>query len=205
MILSVLMASTFDRLRKFTTMLAQVEAQMGRDDAEFLMLVDDRKQSLGAKCNALVKAAKGDYCVIVDDDDEVDPEFVNRIVAAAKGGDSCVVYPILFFVNGALRAHVHTSIECVPRDDWDNGMLYRSPDKKMAIRRQILLDHPFPDRWAGSDWRQAKKMRHALTTEVLIPSPLYKHMVRTTNNDCRAEALARGEFHAAERLEEAKG
>jgi glycosyltransferase involved in cell wall biosynthesis len=196
-VLSVLMASTYDRMQDFSEMAEQICIQAQRPDVEFLTIIDDRKRTLGAKCNDLVGLARGDYCVIVDDDDRVSPDFVDRIVRAASSGADCVVYAISFHVDGKFLALVHSSIYNEPSDDWVKGLLKRRPDKKMAIRREILLRHPFSDRWAGSDWRQARSMFQSLRSETLIPTPLYYHLSRSDNTDCRDQAASHGEYHNA--------
>lgn len=48
-------------------------------EVELLYLMDNRRRTVGAKRNALLEAARGEYISFVDDDDKVAPDYVKRI------------------------------------------------------------------------------------------------------------------------------
>ena len=48
-------------------------------DVELLYLLDNKRRSVGAKRNALLGEARGEYVSFIDDDDMVSGEYVRRI------------------------------------------------------------------------------------------------------------------------------
>jgi len=48
-------------------------------DVELLYLMDNKRQTVGEKRNALLAASNGEYISFIDDDDEVSPDYVDKI------------------------------------------------------------------------------------------------------------------------------
>lgn len=48
-------------------------------DVELIALLDNRRRPVGAKRNALLEMARGEYVSFIDDDDEVAADYVRRI------------------------------------------------------------------------------------------------------------------------------
>lgn len=76
MLLSILIASIPRRADLAATLYRKIESQIGTRAVEVLMLTDNCQRSIGEKRNALVAAAKGQYCCFVDDDDDVADDYV---------------------------------------------------------------------------------------------------------------------------------
>jgi glycosyltransferase involved in cell wall biosynthesis len=53
-------------------------------DIELLYLMDNRRRTVGAKRNALLNAACGDYVSFIDDDDMVAGDYVVRVLDALR-------------------------------------------------------------------------------------------------------------------------
>lgn len=127
--------------------------------------------SIGAKRNALVAAASGEIIMHFDDDDYYAPGYVAQMVAWLEEGADLVklqdfflystVYQKLGYWRLALNEGVAQiwspapiqfarlkqpdSPELAVLQPWGYGFSY-------AYRRQIALDHPFPD----MDWNEDK-------------------------------------------------
>lgn len=85
MLWSVLVAGIPERFHSVQPLLySLLETQaIGRmPDVELLYLLDNRRRPVGSKRNALLDAARGDYVVFIDDDDDVAPDYVRRIYSA---------------------------------------------------------------------------------------------------------------------------
>lgn len=82
--LSILIASISRRADRAAALVRKLESQIGQRAVEVLMLTDNCQRSIGAKRNALVQAARGDYCCFVDDDDDVSDAYVPAICGALE-------------------------------------------------------------------------------------------------------------------------
>src|SRR5574341_337913 len=71
-LLSILVPTIPGREKKLASLLASLDAQVKhRSDIELLVLRDNRSMTIGEKRNKMIALARGDYCVFVDDDDDV--------------------------------------------------------------------------------------------------------------------------------------
>ena len=64
--------------------LLETQAAARISDIEVLYLMDSRRRTVGAKRNALLGMAKGEYVSFIDDDDEVAADYVRRIYKAIQ-------------------------------------------------------------------------------------------------------------------------
>src|SRR5690606_33962771 len=91
--LSILVPSTHTRFKSF---LPKIHDQLyeqyerlaadQRDQVEILYLVDNKKVMLGTKRNQLIDLAQGEYVVFVDDDDRIEPDYIETLLEATKTG-----------------------------------------------------------------------------------------------------------------------
>lgn len=69
-----------DKLKKLTDILNK----QTNDNVEILANVDNRTKSVGMKRNELVKEAQGQYVCFIDDDDEIAPNYIPKIMDAIE-------------------------------------------------------------------------------------------------------------------------
>ena len=66
-------------------MFDKITTQIGdRKDIEIVSILDNKKISIGKKRHLLHKIAQGKFCAIIDDDDDVAPNFIDEVYAAIK-------------------------------------------------------------------------------------------------------------------------
>lgn len=141
------------------------------------VIVDEDKgeKSIGTKRTDLVKRAKGEYIMFLDDDDDVADNYIESIVAALADGDvDCVSFGgITIDQNGTGKAFVH-SLRYSEYSEDDN-LYYRPPNHLNAVRKEIAVRHPFPDQNFSEDTEYSMAMVRAgaLRSERFIPYPLY--------------------------------
>lgn len=188
---SILIPSTPSRLyrRESLKLLATLETQVARcpcpDEVEILMFTDNKKRSIGAKRDALLQIARGDYVAFVDDDDFVTTEYVKRIVQAIdnplkpdvitfKQMSSIDGHP--FCVDFGL-SHDNEPAECDKQRNYKN--IKRKPWHVCAWRHELVAPFHFPDTSYGEDWGWVSQFVGLAKTEVKIDEVLHCYYFST--------------------------
>ena len=204
MLWSILIAGIPDRYHTAQPLLyslleKQSVARMA--DVELLYLMDNKRRSVGAKRNALLDMAAGQYVSFIDDDDAVSDDYVRRIyravVETAKSERPADV--ICFRQLAHLQPHgiihdcsyslAHWSgreperrrqLAPAPGPDGKplpNTLLWTGPPAHtMVWRREIALSARFPDKQFGedADWVDAVCSKAAAEIQ-LGGDPLYHY------------------------------
>jgi glycosyltransferase involved in cell wall biosynthesis len=176
--LSILTVTLESRSAVFQNLIRALNAQSDKT-VEMLANLDNGEKSIGAKRNELLKAAKGDYVVFVDDDDMVSPYYVSSILGAIKSGpDCCGLEGIITTKTFGPRKFIHS----LKYTDWyeENEVYYRCPNHLNPIKREIALEVGFPDLSFQEDKDFSLRLKGKLQTEVYINQPLYYYYPSTT-------------------------
>lgn len=83
-ILSILTPAVPSRLDQLATLCDEIARQIGDQPVEHLVLLDNKKRTVGEKRDALLRMARGQYVAFVDDDDDISRDYVSRILTAAE-------------------------------------------------------------------------------------------------------------------------
>lgn len=89
MLWSILIAGIPERFHTVQALLfdlLETQAVARMPEVELLYLLDTKRRTVGAKRNALLEAARGEYVTFIDDDDKVAPDYVKRIYKAIVEG-----------------------------------------------------------------------------------------------------------------------
>jgi len=179
--LSILTASIPDRISKLQKMSQDFRH---RDDIEWLCLIDNKKRSIGAKRNALLQLAQGEYVMWLDDDDELFPEFFEEVMKAIESGVDVICYLHESWING-VKYMVATSKE------YENEQLHnktvtvkRKPYTSDVWRRELIQDITFQDIMYGEDYKWAEQAVERVNSEIIINKPL--HIYRYEDSETAA-------------------
>lgn len=177
--LSILVPSVSTRRKTFAPKIA--EALFGQHEllhpadrarVEILMLTDAKGVKLGDKRNNMIRMARGEYVVFVDDDDRVTPDYVASLLAATVTGADCITFDAMVSLNGGPAQVCHYSME-YDRDHNVTGAYHRLPNHITAVRRLLALSNPFPSLQCGEDAAFARALKPMLTTQHRIDRVLY--------------------------------
>lgn len=83
-LLSILTASIPERSGQRAILTEKIAQQIGDLPVEHLLFIDNRRRTIGAKRDALLRIARGTFVAYVDDDDTVSPDYVESLVDAIK-------------------------------------------------------------------------------------------------------------------------
>lgn len=178
-VLSVLVASVGSRRDTFAPRIAeqlfgQHEALtiQQRNQVEIIMLTDAKGMLVGDKRNAMVRLARGEYVVFVDDDDRVEPDYLARLLKATESGADCITFNARVSINGAQPRLCRYSLKYA-KDENTATEYHRLPNHITAIKRDIVLRCPFPAKQCGEDSDFAVLVRPMLKTEHALDQVLY--------------------------------
>lgn len=197
MLWSILISAIPERFHSVQPLLfSLLEKQaVGRmPDVELLYLMDNKRRPVGAKRNALLSQATGEYVSFIDDDDDVAADYVKRIYTAIKQGRAAKVDVICFGQRATLAPHNIThecsySLQHYKREPRRQLATINGPDgvqlpnvlawsgppsHTMIWRRELVADLKFPEKTFGEDVDWVDLACQRAKSEIqLNGSPLY--------------------------------
>jgi glycosyltransferase involved in cell wall biosynthesis len=184
-LLSILIPTLEARRDRFASLhdgLKTQIAQAGLEaEVEILYAMDRGELPTGAKRNALLDRAQGEFVVFADDDDDVSPDYVSRICRAieSRPGVDCIgIKGIITFRGTHPRCFIHS----LKYSDYSSkgGVYTRPPYHLNPIRRAIAASYRFREVYYSEDIEWALRVRNdrRLRSEVFIDSVLYYYHSR---------------------------
>jgi hypothetical protein len=186
-LLSILIPSLPERL----PLLGQLLASLPTNDPrlEVLSLVDNRRLKLGAKRNILTAAATGSYLLHLDDDDALEPGFLDTLATTLTGED-VVGFDADSSFNGGPPFRVTTSLHgpnTQPRPLGDNRYsdVTRTYWHWCAWRTDFARGFQFPEdkNWA-EDGVWLERILPAVKTHRKVDAVLFHHRWSSTDTAC---------------------
>ena len=180
--LSICIATVPERAEEFNTLVQELDRQCKYPTLEIIS--DDSPRgtiTVGAKRQALLEKAKGDYVVSIDDDDWVPPEYVSTILGAIESNPDCIGhYELIEGMSKTPQLGIWTK----QAGRWMNGPearrrygveYVRTTFHKTPMKREHALAIGFKDMAFGEDHEFSQRLMASgrLKTEVFIPRVLY--------------------------------
>lgn len=175
MILSVLICAVPSRMERLSLPLfRKIEAQCD-ERTEVLLLLDNKRRTIGAKRNAILSVAKGRFVSFVDDDDDVSDDYVPSIVGAIESSDAdCIVFDTLVNIDPAFEPRVvRSGVELENTQYTHDSGATRKPFHTMAYRREIAAQCAFSDCQYGEDAVWAEQAWPKVKNQARIDRVLY--------------------------------
>lgn len=155
--------------------------QKGADEVEHLILSDNRKRSIGAKRQALVDIARGQYIAFVDDDDDVAPNYVPELLKAIKSGADVITFQQGSSYNGQ-KSTVVFKLGQGDKPYQPDGITLRDAWHVCAWNRDTVAGCLFGESNYGEDHVWATQARQRAKTTLHVDKVLhyYTHDAKTT-------------------------
>jgi hypothetical protein len=162
-------------------LIREIERQSKGLPVEHLVLCDNRARSIGAKRQSLVDSAQGRYIAQVDDDDDVSPDYVEKLLAAAESNADVITFRQRAIYNG-LESEVHFGINNQDGPFTPGGITLRAPWHVCAWRRDVVQGCQFGLSNYGEDREWCLQARKRIRTAHHVDSVLhtYRHDAATT-------------------------
>lgn len=173
--LSVLIPSVperFDSLKRIYNKLLQ---QAKDKPIEILVLMDNKKRTTGAKRNALIEQAKGDFVAFVDDDDQVSEDYIPQLFKKIQEVPSadCIVFDVEVYLDGDFDKVCKYGKEYQYKNTGD--FYYRKPNHLMCFRRHLANFYKYKDISMGEDTEWSNRAVRSIQKQVRINKSLYQY------------------------------
>lgn len=179
--LSILMPTIPSRKDTFDTLFQKIQFQIGqRDDVEVIALLDNKKSTVGAKCNRLLQMAQGDSITFVDDDDDISTDYVSSILEAihVRHVPDVVTFQISCVLKwrdkSIQRAMIWPDVND-PNEEFHGEVVRRKPLRIAVWRNMLACQESFPDVQYGEDAAWASQLWPKVKTQIKIPKVLYHY------------------------------
>jgi glycosyltransferase involved in cell wall biosynthesis len=168
-------------LRERSSTLSQVVTELRRQlenvsfTYELLIDADDRQSTLGNKRNRLVREARSEYIVFLEDDDFTHPEFFKTYepMFLSRQYDVGEIYG-LRYDNEVIDRPVHYSVDYVKHVPWYNSptIYIRSPCHITPMRTSLARTVQWPDITWGEDHEFSYRLqKYSLANRPLVQFP----------------------------------
>jgi hypothetical protein len=174
-------------------LLSELCRQADGKPVEVLGLLDNKRRTLGAKRNALVSMARGDYVAFVGDDDSVTNDYVDALLdGITKGADVVTFWMSLEEFEPVVYRFLLPAFPVVdggPREHWG------TPMDICVWKREIATQVRFPEVSAGEDGAWSEACAKLATTQYEIGKTLYFRKVdrlkseTSRNSPCARDTL----------------
>lgn len=150
---------------------------------------------IGAKRQEFLSKARGEYCVMIDDDDSIAPFYFHSIIPVLiNDKPDCIGHLIdcEFYVDGkiseyktAIVSNQFTGLSQSnyhPQHDYAQGIYYKVPVKTELARKAGFENIAF-----GEDDKFSLALKKHLKTEVFINEALYIYIHNRITGETRAQ------------------
>src|SRR4029079_9997187 len=175
LLLTVIVPSIPSRMESLYGVLNDLFKQADGKPVEIVCLLDNRKSNLSEKRNQAIKNAKGRFISFVDDDDKIEPDYVDQILEAIKTNPKadCVVFDVL--VHG-YTPEPKLCAYGIEYEQGENETSYlRKPNHVMAYRTEISRKHEYRKDLSAisEDTEWAERASKDIQSQARISKTLY--------------------------------
>jgi len=174
--LSILTPTIPSRKEQLSKLSEKIAKQSNDLAVEHLSFADNRTRTIGAKRQALLDIARGEYIAFVDDDDDIEPDYVSEILLAIKQGPDVITFEQNSYYNGAFSKVVFGLNN---RDEpfQPNGITLRAPWHVCVWKRELIRTCQFGESNYGEDIIWSRQARARIKTSLHIDKTLctYRH------------------------------
>lgn len=186
MTLSILICSLESRKHLYDNLHAELMWQRNYNlEVEILAFIDNKQFSTGYKRQALINEATGKYIIFIDDDDWVEPYYIEELLKAAESDADC------FAINGWITTNDRNKMKWFLSKDnqnetkFKNGVPYykRKTNHITAVKRELALQAGFPNKSNAEDKFYSDRVAPLCKTEYKIDKPMYHYRFSTLNKE----------------------
>lgn len=183
-LLTVVVPSISERLNTtLPKILNKLFDQAKNKPVEVMCMLDNKKMTLSEKRNNAIRTCRGAFITFVDDDDDVEPDYTDQILAAInkKPDADCVVFDVLVHGYTPQPKPCRYGVEYMHRDSEE--AYYRKPNHIVAYNINIARKYQYinvTDEDHQWSWRACKDIHPA--KQVRINKALYHYYYNSSTS-----------------------
>ncbi len=174
--LSILIPFIPSRLPKFEKIFTKLSLQVQGRNVAIDGHIDNKKRSIGLKRDALVQSSLGEYVAFVDDDDNVSPDYIIKLLQAIEQKPDVVTFKQKSIINKEECIVDFDLYHKVNEGFTPGATIKRRPFHVCAFRGDIARRYHFPDKMYGEDWAWCEQVLKDVTTQVKIPEIIHTYI-----------------------------
>lgn len=183
--LSILICSLPDRAFFLLKLLNILNPQIVNKPVELLILTDNKTMKIGEKRNKLIEMAKGKYITFIDDDDIIEPDYVENILSKIQYDPDCIVYDVFVRMNGVddrLCKYGHEF------QNINTSLCYfRYPNHLMVHKKENIKNIKFLEVNFGEDNEWATRITPTIKRQERIYKVLYRYEYSSTTSQAKKD------------------
>jgi len=174
--LSILTPTIPSRKEQLSKLSEKIAKQSNDLAVEHLSFADNRTRTIGAKRQALLDIARGEYIAFVDDDDDIEPNYILEILLATMKGPDVITFEQNSYYNGAFSKVIFGLNNC-DEPFQPNGITLRAPWHVCVWKRELVKTCQFGESNYGEDIIWCRQARARIKTSLHIDKTLctYRH------------------------------
>lgn len=179
--LSILVPSVAERRNTFLPkcldmLYSQLESLLPeqRKQVEILVLIDNKERMLGSKRNNLIDIAQGEYIAFIDDDDRIEPDYIESLLLAIESDADVITFQVSVSLNNEPAKICYYS-KNYNRDYNEANTYHRLPNHICCVKKEVSLKAPFLNIKNGEDSAYSKQLKPHLKTQYEINKVLYHY------------------------------
>lgn len=163
------------RVNKYARLVNKLNKQIIQhglvDKVQILSFCDTKDYLVGYKRNKLIEMSLAKYICFIDDDDDIDDNYVAKVYGASLSGADCVTFWGVYTANGIAK---NISFNLDYKHDSETSDCYlRFPNHLCLVKREIALKCRFPLKNFGEDYEYSLLLKKHLKTQIHIREKLY--------------------------------
>jgi glycosyltransferase involved in cell wall biosynthesis len=158
---------------------------------EVKVMLDNKKVTLSEKRNQAIAHARGDFIAFVDDDDRVEPDYVDKLLEAIRGNPDadCIVFDVM------VHGYSPEPKLCKYGTEFQEGngaeAYFRKPNHVMAYKVELAQKYKFVNAYMEEDLVWARQASRDIKKQIRIEKVLYHYLFdpKTTQQGAVREVL----------------
>lgn len=178
-VLTIAVPAIPDRMKgSLLSVMDDLVKQADGKPVEVMCVLDNKARTLSEKRNQMIASAKGNFIAFVDDDDRVEPDYVDRILEAIRRDPEadCVLFDVMVHGYDAAPKICRYAPEYEDKNAQDS--YYRKPNHVMAFRTEISRRHLYSTSRSSvdEDFDWARRVAADVKRTVRIDKVLYHYL-----------------------------
>lgn len=177
-LLTIAVCTMPSRMKTFVKVTEELVKQADGKPVEVFCFLDNRKSNLSEKRNLVIAGAKGKYISFVDDDDQVEPDYVDSILKEIRNDPEadCIVFDVMVHGYNPQPKLCKYGVEYI---HWEaEDAYYRKPNHIMAFRTEISRRHKYKKELSAiaEDTEWADRASKDIVKQKRIEKVLYHYL-----------------------------